>query len=153
MSHLETDAGGFGEMGTHEMAKLLMLTPRRLQQLVREGVLAQVAPGRFDVGRSVQAYAAFLKSGPRPSATASARVSEARAAEIEGRIAEKRRTLIPRDDHAGVIRHIAAIVDEEAAAVAGRLPAPIQEQARAEIDAARRRIVVAAERAATAFDR
>lgn len=153
MSHPETDAGEFGEMGTNELAKLLMLTPRRLQQLVREGVLAQVAPGRFDVADAVRRYAEFLRAGPRPSAAAGARVAEARAEEIEARLAEKRRELIPREDHAGIVRTIAGFVDDEAALVADRLPASIRETARAEIDAARRRIAAAAERAATAFDR
>lgn len=46
---------------TSEMAGIMGLTPRRLQQLVADGVLDQVETGRFQIGETVQRYITFIK--------------------------------------------------------------------------------------------
>lgn len=46
---------------TSELAGMMGLTPRRLQQLVADGVLETVEPGRFIVGECFQRYITFIK--------------------------------------------------------------------------------------------
>lgn len=43
------------------LAKLLNLTPRRIQQLANEGVIPRAERGRYDVLRSVKGYVAYLQ--------------------------------------------------------------------------------------------
>ena len=43
------------------MAKLLLLTPRRLQQLVTEGVVPKVERGRYELAPVIQAYIHYLR--------------------------------------------------------------------------------------------
>lgn len=50
---------------TSELAGIMGLSPRRLQQLVADGVLEQIEPGRFIVGESVQRYITFIKGNGR----------------------------------------------------------------------------------------
>lgn len=42
------------------MAKLLQITPRRIQQLANEGVIEKTDRGRYDLIRSVQGYIRYL---------------------------------------------------------------------------------------------
>lgn len=50
---------------TSELAGIMGLTPRRLQQLVKEGLLETVEEGRFLLGESVQRYITYLKGGEK----------------------------------------------------------------------------------------
>ena len=47
--------------GVDTISKLLLLTPRRIQQLVREGVLPRSERGRYELVPVVQAYVGYLK--------------------------------------------------------------------------------------------
>ena len=47
--------------GVDTISKLLLLTPRRIQQLVREGVLPRFVRGRYELVPVVQAYVGYLK--------------------------------------------------------------------------------------------
>lgn len=48
-------------VSTARLAGMMGLTPRRLQQLVTDGVLETVEPGRFIVGECFQRYITFVK--------------------------------------------------------------------------------------------
>ena len=50
---------------TSELAGIMGLSPRRLQQLVADGVLEQIEEGRFLLGESVQRYITFIKGNGR----------------------------------------------------------------------------------------
>lgn len=50
---------------TSELAGIMGLTPRRLQQLVKDGLLETVEEGRFLLGESVQRYITYLKGGEK----------------------------------------------------------------------------------------
>ena len=45
--------------GVDTISKLLLLTPRRIQQLVREGVLPRSERGRYELVPVVQAYVGY----------------------------------------------------------------------------------------------
>lgn len=45
----------------HEIAEILNLTPRRIQQLVREGVIPRPEHGKYELVASVRAYVTYLQ--------------------------------------------------------------------------------------------
>ena len=47
---------------TTQMASLLEITPRRLQQLAVEGIVPKVKRGRFQIEPTVKAYVGYLKA-------------------------------------------------------------------------------------------
>ena len=47
--------------GVDTISKLLLVTPRRVQQLVREGILPRSERGRYELVPVVQAYVGYLK--------------------------------------------------------------------------------------------
>ena len=49
------------------IAKLLLLTERRVQQLTREGVLPRADRGRYELAPVVQAYVRYLRDRMLPS--------------------------------------------------------------------------------------
>ena len=60
------------------MAKLLLLTPRRLQQLVTEGVIPKVERGRYELAPVVQAYIQYLRERSVPGQMNVVSLDEAR---------------------------------------------------------------------------
>ena len=110
-------------------AKLLKITPRRVQQLVSEQWIEKGAKrGSYPLVSVVQGYIAFLKDENTRStkAAAASRVTEARTREIELRIAEKDKSLIPLGDAQDTFD---AITGDYLASVSG-LPARITRQPR-----------------------
>lgn len=49
---------------TKEMSEILNLSPRRIQQLTKEGALVRVAHGKYDLPSSIQAYIEYLNDTP-----------------------------------------------------------------------------------------
>jgi phage terminase Nu1 subunit (DNA packaging protein) len=87
------------------IAKLLVLTPRRVQQLTKEGVLPKAERGRYELAPVVQAYVKYLRDrnigAEDPAADIGAfraRLvkAKARAAEIE--VDELDGTRLPQSD-------------------------------------------------------
>ena len=60
------------------MAKLLLLTPRRLQQLVTEGVVPKVERGRYELAPVIQAYIHYLRERTLPGMMNVVSLDEAR---------------------------------------------------------------------------
>ncbi|MER9355542.1 hypothetical protein NKI61_19930 [Mesorhizobium sp. M0514] len=81
---------------TATAAKLIQVTPRYVRQLSTQGWFKQVARDRWSLIEVVQGYIACLKDeGRRTSKSAAdSRVRDARAAEIERRLARDDRTAI-----------------------------------------------------------
>ena len=72
------------------MAKLLMLTPRRLQQLATEGIIPKVERGRYELAPVVQAYIHYLRERAVPGAMNVVSIDEARQRKLlaDARLAE-----------------------------------------------------------------
>lgn len=88
-------------MGAREMADMLLLSPRRLQQLASEGIVPAPTGGRYAVADTVRGYADWLKSAPQraPQAREADRaLAMARLRQIEAQIAREAAQLIPRDE-------------------------------------------------------
>lgn len=87
-------------LNADEAGRLLKVTPTYIRQLARQGVLPKASRGLFPLVGLVQGYIDFLRSEDRRSSKSAAdsRVRDARAAEIELKMAERRRDLIPQED-------------------------------------------------------
>lgn len=81
-------------------ARLLMISAERVRQLSKMGYIVIPKRGFTTIVSAVQGYIRFLKDEDRKNtkSAAASRAVDARAAEIELRIAEKRRELIPREE-------------------------------------------------------
>lgn len=89
-----------GTMSTAQAAALLDLTERRVQQLAREGVIPKASHGRYPVAGAVRGYIGYLREEVRRSTetAAGAALKATRQAEIELRMAERQRELVPADE-------------------------------------------------------
>lgn len=97
MTEAETPAG---TITTAQAARLLMLSDERVRQLTKSGYVPTLAQGRYNLVAVVQGYIRFLKDDARQSSRTAAdnRVRDARAAEIERRMAREDRDLIMLDE-------------------------------------------------------
>jgi phage terminase Nu1 subunit (DNA packaging protein) len=67
-------------MTTAELAEILDLTPRRLQQLAQEGVIPGNNGTGFEVRTAVPAYIRYLRSGLRTARNDALRIEQTRLA-------------------------------------------------------------------------
>ncbi len=97
MTEAETPAG---TITTAQAARLLMVSDERIRQLAKNGHIPKIAKDCFNLVAVVQGYIRFLKDEERRSSKSAAdsRVREARAAEIERRMAREDRDLIMLDE-------------------------------------------------------
>lgn len=118
-----TDNAG-GDMITLEVAgRLLMIGPERIRQLSKAGYIAIPKRGFTTIVSAVQGYIRFLKDEDRKNTQTGAtqRAQEARAKEIEQRIAERDRTLIPIEDAALAMDLLVGAVNREFDGQAARI--------------------------------
>jgi hypothetical protein len=96
---------GPGECNTDTGAKLIMCTPQWLNRLVKEGWIKKLGPDRFNVVDVVQGHIRYLKDETQKATITKSvsKVQEARAREIELKIAKEERSLIPIEDVAAWI--------------------------------------------------
>lgn len=89
-----------GTITTAQAARLLMVTEDWIRQLSRNGYLAKAGRDSFNLVAVVQCYIKYLKDDERRSSRSAAdsRVRDARAAEIERRMAREDRDLIMLDE-------------------------------------------------------
>lgn len=108
---------------TNTAAALIKVTPRYVRQLASQGWFKQVARDRWNLIEVVQGYIACLKDEGRRTAKSAAdsRVRDARAAEIERRMAREDRTVIDLDEAAATVDRVAG----EFLQAVGGLPARI----------------------------
>jgi phage terminase Nu1 subunit (DNA packaging protein) len=78
------------ELSTAEMASLLELTPRRIQQLAVEGAVVRSRRGFYALGPSLKAYLAWLRGQAEGSPGDEERVARARKLHAEAELAERR---------------------------------------------------------------
>lgn len=102
----EQPAGGM--IPVDVAARLVMVTPRRIQQLAREGYIPPAIRGRYQMVGVVQGYIKSLTDEKRSQSRNEHenRIRDARAREIELRIAEKDGVLIDLEEHEAVLDEI-----------------------------------------------
>lgn len=132
-----------------------MIGPDRIRQLVKAGYISKMRPGQTTIVSAVQGYIRFLKDEDRKNTQkgAAGKATEARTKEIELRIAERRRDLIPQDDAKAAVTQLAATVRAEFTGLPARWTRDMVERRRLEqeIDASFERIADALESAKTAL--
>lgn len=98
-----------------QAAQMIMVTTQWLRQLAVQGYIPVAEKGRYPLVDVVQGYIKFLKDDDRRSSKSAttSRMQDAKTAEIEMRLAEKRRELIPVDDAQAAIDVIVGKVRAE----------------------------------------
>lgn len=112
-----------GMITTEQAARLLMISAERVRQLCKGGYIPRPSKGLVPLVGAVQGYVKFLKEEDRRSSKSAAdsRVRDARAAEIELRIAERKRDLIPRAEAEAVLDALAGMVRQAFDGLAARV--------------------------------
>ena len=145
-----------GLIAIGQAARLLMISDERVRQLQKQGYIPR-APKRGVVPLvgAVQGYLRYLKDEERQSSksAAASRVTDARTREIELRIAERQRDLIPQEDARAVIGEMAAMLKAEFVGLPARVTRDLdlRRTLEQEVDASFARLAASAERARSAL--
>ncbi|WP_245501734.1 hypothetical protein [Mesorhizobium sp. M2A.F.Ca.ET.039.01.1.1] len=144
-----------GTITIGQVARLLMISEERVRQLVKAGYIPKSARGVYPLVGAIQGYIRSLKDDQKnTSKTAGdSRVRDARAQEIEIRIAEKRRELIPIEDATAALDKTLATVVAELAGLPARVTrdVPTRRAIEKELDAARNRMAASLRASAAAI--
>ena len=112
-----------GFLSTQAVAKLLMLNPERVRQLVKDGYIERAGRNKFELIPTVQGYIAFLKDAERRASksAAGARLQDIKTqkAALELEVAQKE--LLPRDDLFAAVDVISATVKNEMLGLPARI--------------------------------
>lgn len=117
-----------------EAADLLGLDPSRISQLVSSGHIPAAVRGKMALSDVVRGYARSWqeRASQETKTSADSRVRDARAREIEQRIAEKNRHLVPAEEATAAIDHVVSACAEAFAALPAMLTRNIEERKRIE---------------------
>lgn len=104
-------------------AQLVMVTPRWVQKLAKDGWIPKAERGQYSLIGVVQGYIAFLKDEARRASKSAAdsRVRDARAREIELRVARQQADLISYVDHVAILDEILGHIRAEMEGAPARL--------------------------------
>lgn len=121
-------------LDTQTAAALLMVTPRTIQYLAKDGWIKRAGPGKWPLVALVQGYIKSLKdeTARRTKISADSRVRDARAAEIEMRMAVKARELIPLAEAVYAVEEIAGAFLAAVSALPAQITRDQRERARLE---------------------
>jgi phage terminase Nu1 subunit (DNA packaging protein) len=138
-----------------QAATLLNRSTSWVQKLVTEGYIVKVGTNQYSVVAIVRGILAYYDDLLEKSnkAAAASRATDARTREIELRIAERRRDLIPQEDARAVVGEMAAMVKAEFSGLPARYTRDMAERRRLEqeIDGSFERIAAAARAAGAAL--
>jgi len=125
-------------------SKLLMVSTERLRQLAKLSYVKRSVRGQYDLVDVVQGYIKFLKDEERRGSKAAShsRMQDAKTAEIEMRLAEKRRELIPVEEATFVLDVLVAKVRDEFWSLPTRFTRDmaVRRKLQAEVDASFNRV-------------
>lgn len=117
-------AEAHGDLITLDVAgRLLMIGPERIRQLSKSGYISIPKRGYTTIISAVQGYIRFLKDEDRKATATGAaeRARDARAREIEQKIAERDRRLIPIEDAEVAMDLLVGAVNRELDGQAARI--------------------------------
>jgi chromosome segregation ATPase len=117
-----------------DAGKLLGLSAERIRVLIKEGFIDRPKPGRVVLSSVARGYARYWqeKASQETKTSADTRVRDARAAEIEQRIAEKNRRLVPAEEATAAIDHIIGACAEAFASIPAMISRDVAERNRIE---------------------
>jgi hypothetical protein len=116
--------------------KLLMISAERVRQLAKEGWITKTGKNQYHLNDVVQGYIRYRNDADRRAtkSASSTRVSDARAREIELRVAERERRLVQLDDAVAIIEELCGMFRTAMSGFAARITRDLQ--FRKQIDAA-----------------
>jgi phage terminase Nu1 subunit (DNA packaging protein) len=151
----EDDKAKGQTISVQQAATLLNRSVRWVQNLVTDGYIQKEGYGRYSVVAVVRGAMAYMDDMVEKSnkSAAASRATDARTREIELRIAERRRDLIPQEDARAVVGEMAAMVKAEFSGLPARYTRDMAERRRLEqeIDGSFERIAAAARAAGAAL--
>lgn len=123
-------------VSTTELATLTALTPRRIQMLAEEGKIVRVSAGRFKLADVLPAMVRMAKEDARKTtaSTKQGRLTEAKAREVELRIAEKQRDLVTLNEAIDAIDAVCGAFRTELSGLAARMHRTPDERSRLEAE-------------------
>lgn len=134
---------------------LLNRTPRWVQNLVAAGFITKSKRGAYTLVEVVRGAVAYYEDQLEKAnkAAAASRATDARTREIELRIAERKRELIPQEDAMAVVSELAGMVRAEFSGLPARFTRDLEQRRRLEqeINGTFERLSAAASRAGTAL--
>ncbi|MBB06593.1 MAG: hypothetical protein CML03_13970 [Pseudooceanicola sp.] len=138
-----------------QAAALLGRSDRWVQGLVKSGYMDRAQRGEYTLVGVIRGALAYYEDqlAKNNKAAVASRATEARTREIELRIQERSRELIPMEDAKAVVGEMAALVRAELAGLAARYTRDMEARRALEevIDGALERITVAADKAGSAL--
>ena len=138
-----------------QAAALLGRSDRWVQGLVKSGYMDRATRGEYTLVGVIRGALAYYEDqlSKNNKAAVASRVTEARTREIELRIQERSRELIPMEDAKAVVGEMAALVRAELAGLAARCTRDMEARRALEevIDGALERIAGAADKAGAAL--
>lgn len=138
------------EISFEVAGRLIMVGPERVRQLIKAGFIERTRPGYTTIPSAVQGYIKFLKeAASEKTANASvSRVQDARAKEIERRLAREERDLIQLDEATLALSMLAGAVAQELAGLGARITRDmaLRQKIEAEVHGAQTRIAKALEK-------
>lgn len=113
---------------------MLGVTAERIRVLIKDGFIAKPARGRVTVSGAAKGYARYWqdKATDQTRSSASSRVSDARAAEIEQRIAMRNRDLAPIDELEEAFDFVVGVCVEGWSALPAMITRDMEERTRIE---------------------
>lgn len=111
------------EVSTARAAKLLGVTPVRIRQLIAEGYIAKTGRDRIVLEVAVQGYLRFRNDDNRRSSksASASRVQDARAREIDLKVAEREGRLVDIVEHIDLFAEVFGALKAGLAGVPARL--------------------------------
>lgn len=138
-----------------QAATLLNRSVSWVQKLVTDGYIVRAGTNQYSVVAIVRGLIAYYDDllEKTNKAAAASRATDARTREIELRIAERRRDLIPQEDARAVVSEMAAMIKAEFSGLPARFTRDLAERRRLEqeIDGSFDRVAAAARNAGTAL--
>lgn len=142
-------------ISVQQAAALMNRSVRWISNLVEAGHIQKEARGQYTVVAVVRGALSYYEDllQKQQKTAAASRVTDARTREIELRIAERRRELIPQEDAKAVVLEFGAIVRAEFTALPARYTRDLAERRKLEqeVDGSFERIAAAAQRAEAAL--
>jgi hypothetical protein len=105
------------------LGALFGVSRKWIEKLAEDAVIERAGKGRYPLGPAVRGYLAWLKSDQRRGSRTAAdgRLRDARAREIELRIAERKRALIETDEALATLDEIIGAIRAEASGLPASL--------------------------------
>ena len=134
MASKKEEETGDGIVNAETLGRLLMITDRHIQRLAKEGVFETKGRGKYPMVSCVHAYIRYLKEENKTQTKVAGdnRLRDARAKEIEIRVAKQDRSLIDLSEAQDVVDKMAGTFLQSMVGLPARITRNVNERKRIE---------------------